>query len=156
MYPCTPRANHRTPQYTMNDLNSLLSTSIRHYEDILALFVTINNDRGNYNPTTLHARSMELLHLQEEVAVADDALAGAMAAITSDPAAHPVDYPLIKKRQEVMRQILVHNRSLLATIQNIQSLLAHEIKEMQGGRVALNGYRQTTSSQQACLLNDSR
>lgn len=139
----------------MHDLNTLLSASIRHYENILALFVAINNDRDNYNPTTLHARSTELLHLQQEVALADDALAVAMKEISLDPADHSGNYPLIKKRQEVMHQILVHNRSLIATIQNIQSLLAHEIKEMQGGRVALNGYRQTTSSQ-GSILNDSR
>jgi len=138
----------------MEDLTSLLSASIRHYEDILAMFVTINNNRGNYNPTTLHARSTELLHLQQEVALADDALAIAMKEINPDPADYSVNYPLIKKRQEVMHQILVHNRSLLATIQNIQSLLAHEIKELQGGRAALNGYRQTTSSQ-GNILNDS-
>jgi len=139
----------------MEDLNTLLSASIRHYEDILALFVTINNNRGNYNPTTLHARSTELLNLQQEVALADDAIAIAMKEFTPGPADHSVNYPLIKKRQEVMHQILVHNRSLIATIKNIQSLLAHEIKEMQGGRAALNGYRQTTSSQGG-LLNDSR
>jgi hypothetical protein len=139
----------------MEDLNALLSASIQHYEDILALFVTINNDRGNYNPTTLHARSTELLHLQQEVALADDALTVAMKEINLDPAAHSANYPLIKKRQEVMRQILVHNRSLLATIQNIQSLLAHEIKELRGGRAALSGYRQATSSQ-GSILNDSR
>lgn len=139
----------------MEDLNALLSASIRHYEDILALFVTINNDRGNYNPITLQARGTELLHLQQEVTLADNALAVALKEINLDPADYSVDYPLIKKRQEVMRQILVHNRSLIATIQNIQSLLAHEIKEMQGGRAALNGYRQTTSSQ-GSLLNDSR
>jgi hypothetical protein len=138
----------------MEDLTSLLSASIRHYEDILAMFVTINNNRGNYNPTTLYARSTELLHLQQEVALADDALAIAMKEINPDPADYSVNYPLIKKRQEVMHQILVHNRSLLATIQNIQSLLAHEIKELQGGRAALNGYRQTTSSQ-GNILNDS-
>jgi len=139
----------------MKDLNTLLSSSIRHYEDILALFVTINNDRGSYNPTTLHARSTELLQLQQEVALADDALTVAMKEINLDPATHCADYPLIKKRQEVMHQVLIHNRSLLASIQNIQSLLAHEIKELQGGRAALNGYRQTTSSQ-GNILNDSR
>jgi len=69
----------------MEDLTSLLSASIRHYEDILAMFVTINNNRGNYNPTTLHARSTELLHLQQEVALADDALAIAMKEINPDP-----------------------------------------------------------------------
>ncbi|MBU1986353.1 MAG: hypothetical protein KJ846_03900 [Proteobacteria bacterium] len=55
-----------------------------------------------------------------------------------------------------MRQILTHNRSLLSVINNIKSLLAHDIKAIQGGRTALNGYRQTTSSQNGGILNHAR
>jgi hypothetical protein len=36
-------------------------------------------------------------------------------------------------------------------------MLAHEIKEIQGGRAALNGYqRQTNPSQHGGIVNDSR
>lgn len=140
----------------MNDLNALLSTSIQHYEDILALFATINHDKGSYDPATLHAKSMELLALQKEIANGDETLVAAMNNISPDAPDQPVDYSLIEKRKELMRQIYIHNRSLLSTIQNIQSLLTHEIKEMQDGRTALNGYRRTSSTRHGSILNDAR
>jgi len=140
----------------MNDLNFLLAASIQHYEDLIVMFKSINHDKGSCNPATLQARSTELLQKQEELGQADKALTIAMQATNADPDALSVQYPLIEKRQELMRQAFIHNRSLLATIQNLQSLLAHEIKEMQGGRAALHGYRQTTTSQQGSILNASR
>lgn len=140
----------------MKDLNALFTESIQHYEDILAMFETINHDQGSYNPTTLHARSTELLHLQEQVVLADRELSDSMARIDPDSTDHPLDVVLVEKRKEIMHQIYIHNRSLLASIQNIQSLLAHEIKEMQGGRTAMNGYRQAIISQQGSILNESR
>lgn len=140
----------------MNDLNSLLTASIQHYEDLIVMFESINHDKGSCNPATLQARSIELLQLQAELALADGALTVAMQATNADPDMLSFQFPLIEKRQELMRQAFIHNRSLLATIQNLQSLLAHEIKEMQGGRAALHGYRQTTTSHQGSILNASR
>lgn len=162
MYRCTPQANHfqthadQRANSIMNDLNFLLAASIQHYEDLVAMFEVINHDKGSCNPATLQARSTELLQLQAELALADEALTVAMQAKNAAPEALSVRYPLIEKRQELMRQAFIHNRSLVATIQNLQSLLAHEIKEMQGGRAALHGYRQTTTSQQGSILNASR
>jgi hypothetical protein len=140
----------------MNDLNSLLTASIQHYEDLIAMFEAINHDKGSCNPTTLQARITELLQKQEELGQADNALTVEMQATNVDLDLLSVQYPLMEKRQELMRQAFIHNRSLVATIQNLQSLLAHEIKEMQGGRAALHGYRQTTTSQQGSILNASR
>ncbi|MBW6520878.1 MAG: hypothetical protein K0A99_07685 [Desulfoarculaceae bacterium] len=51
-----------------------------------------------------------------------------------------------------MQQIIQHNRALLTTTDNIKSLLAHEIKEAQGGRTALNGYRQPNPVANGALL----
>jgi hypothetical protein len=140
----------------MNDLNSLLAASIQHYEDLIVMFKSINHDKGSCNPATLQARSTELLQKQEELGQADKALTIAMQATNGDPSALSFQYPLIEKWQALMHQAFIHNRSLLATIQNLQSLLAHEIKEMQGGRAALHGYRQITTSQQGSILNASR
>jgi len=140
----------------MKDLNTLFTESIRRHEDILAMFETINHARAGCNPTTLHAGCTELLHLQEQVALADSELSDTMEKISPDSTAHPVDFVLVEQRKEIMRQIYIHNRSLLASIQNIQSLLAHEIKEMQGGRTAMNGYRQAIASRQGSILNESR
>jgi len=140
----------------MNDLNSLLAASIQHYEDLVAMFEAINHDKGSCNPVTLQARSIELLQMQAELGQADEALTLTMQSANADSTALGVKYSLLKKRQELMHQAFIHNRSLLATIQNLQSLLVHEIKEMQGGRAALHGYRQTTTSQQGSILNASR
>jgi len=140
----------------MNDLNALLSASILHYEALLAMFEAINNDKGNANPAILQTRCADLLQLHEEIILADEAVSAAMQAASSTPVSLSLEHPLIERRQTLMRQAFSHNRSLLATIQNIQSLLAHEIKGMQGGRAALSGYRQTTSSHQGSILNASR
>ncbi|MBV5340252.1 MAG: hypothetical protein J0665_11965 [Deltaproteobacteria bacterium] len=140
----------------MNDLNLLLTSSIQHYEELIVMFEAINHDKGSCNPATLQARCTELLQMQSEIALADEALTVAMQATSGDPSALSFQYPLIEKWQALMHQAFIHNRSLLATIQNLQSLLAHEIKEMQGGRAALHGYRQTTASQQGSILNASR
>lgn len=140
----------------MNDLNFLLAASIQHYEDLVAMFEVINHDKESCNPATLQDRSTEILQLQAEIALADDDLMVAMQATNLDSTVLSVQYPLIEKWQELMHQAFIHNRSLLETIQNLQSLLAHEIKEMQGCRAALHGYRQTTTSQQGSILNASR
>lgn len=140
----------------MKDLNTLFTESIQHYEVILAMFATINHDKGSYDPATLHARSTDLLHLQEQVTLADRELSATMEEMGPDLTGHPVDLVLVEKRREIIRQISIHNRSLLATIHHIQSLLAHEIREMRDGRAAMNGYRQAISSRQGNLLNESR
>jgi hypothetical protein len=140
----------------MNELNALLSASIEHYEALLAMFETINDDKENADQSTLQTRCTELLRLQGELALADGALGIAMQSENSAPVDLSLDNPLITRRQTLMGQAFTHNRSLLATIHNIQSLLVHEMKEIQCGRAALNGYRQTTSTQQGSILNASR
>ncbi|KAF0188181.1 MAG: hypothetical protein FD168_1885 [Desulfobulbaceae bacterium] len=131
---------------------SLLQSSIIHYEKMLALFIAINSESGNKNAETLEAWGTELLQLQEQAELADQLLMNALEE-TSPPASA---LPLLEKRLEIMHQVFTHNRALLSTANNIKSLLAHEIREMQGGRAALHGYRQTTSSHQGSILNASR
>ena len=138
---------------TREEVDALILSSIRRYEDILTLFTTINSETGDNNPATLHARGMEILQLQEQAALADHPL------ITMLQETNPawLDHPLLSKRQDIMHQILNHTRSLLSTTNNIKSLLAHEIKGIQSGRAALNGYqRQATPFQNGGILNDSR
>jgi hypothetical protein len=135
----------------MSQLDALLLCSLRRFEDILTLFKIINNDSGGTNPATLGSRGTEILQLQEQAALADDELATLL---------HEEDLPaanfhLLAKRREIMDQILQHNRSLLTTVSNVQSLLAHEIKEAQGGRAALNGYRQPNPAQNGGILKGS-
>jgi hypothetical protein len=140
-------------QQAREELDSLLTNSIRRYEDILTLFAAINSERGDNNPEILHARGMAIVQLQEQAALADQAL------ITTMQEMNPallLDHPLLSRRQDIMRQILDHNRSLLSTTNNIKSLLAHELKQIQGGRAALNGYHcQINPSQNGGILNDA-
>jgi hypothetical protein len=141
-------------QQTREEIDTLLQCSIKRYEDILTLFTEINSETGDKNPATLHARGMEILLLQEQAALADHTLITTMQ--ETNPARHD-HFSLLAKRQDIMRQILNHTHSLLSTANNIKSLLAHEIKEIQGGRVALSGYQQqATSSQNGGIVNDSR
>ncbi len=140
----------------MNGLNALLSASIRHYEALLAMFGAINNDKSNTSPATLQASCTEILLVQTEITLADNAVTLALQAENHNQAAISHEFPLIERRLSLMRQAFNHNRSLLATILNMQSLLAHEIKEIQGGRAALHGYRQISSTQNGSILNASR
>ena len=140
-------------QQTKEEINTLLQRSIKRYEDILSLFTAINSDAGDNNPATFQARGMEILQLQEHAALADNTLIATIQAMNPDW----LDRPLLSKRQDIMRQIFTHTHSLLSASNNIKSLLAHEIKELQGGRAALTGYqRQTHISQNGGILNDSR
>ena len=130
---------------------ALLQSSIIRYEEILALFIAINSESGNKNAETLDIWGTELLQLQEQAELADQLLMTALEE-NSPPASA---LPLLEKRLEILRQVFAHNRALFSTATNIKSLLTHEIKEMQGGRAALNGYRQTTTSQNGGILNNS-
>lgn len=140
----------------MNGLKAQLSASIEHYEVLLAMYETIDNDKGSTSLSTLQSRCMEILQMHTEITLADDALTLALQTETHNPAVNSPALPLIERRLSLMRRAFNHNRSLLATIQNIQSLLAHEIKEIQGGRAALHGYRQISSTQNGSILNASR
>ncbi|MDO9042920.1 MAG: hypothetical protein Q7U64_11355 [Desulfocapsaceae bacterium] len=141
-------------QQTREEIDTLLQRSIKRYENILTLFTAINSETGDNNPATLHARGMEILQLQEQAALADHTLIMTMQETNPAWLNH---FSLLSKRQDIMHQILIHTHSLLSTTNNIKSLLAHEIKEIQGGRAALNGYqRQATPSQNGGILNDSR
>lgn len=136
----------------MEELNALLLASIRRHGDILSMFEAINGARGDKDVATLHTRGTEILLVQEQAALADQGLLSILQEMGPALSAHP----LLDQRQAIMHQILEHTRSLLSTINTIKSLLAHEIKEMQGGRAALNGYRQTPPSQNGGILNDCR
>lgn len=138
------------PQH-MGRLDALLLCSLRRFEDILTLFAIINNDSGGTNPATLDNRGTEILQLQEQAALADDELV----TLLHEEDLPAANYHLLAKRREIMDQILQHNRSLLTTVSNVQSLLAHEIKEAQGGRAALNGYRQANPAQNGGILKGS-
>lgn len=135
-------------QQASEKLDALLHCSVRRYEDILTLLAAINSDVGGNNAATLDSRGTEVLQLQEQAALADCELVTTLQEMHIDVS----DHPLIDKRLEIMQQIMSHNRSLLSSVHNVKSLLAHEIKEMQGGQAALHGYRQTTSSQNGGIL----
>jgi hypothetical protein len=140
-----------TPPQNPARIVDLLQSSIIRYEAILALFVAINNESGNKNAEALNVLGTEILQRQEQAELADQLLMTALEE-TAPPASA---LPLLENRLEIMRQIYTHNQTLSATANNIKSLIAHEIKEMQGGRAALNGYRQTTTSQNGGILNNS-
>jgi hypothetical protein len=139
------------PRQDPEGIAALLQSSIIRYEEILALFVAINNASGNKNGEALNILGTEILQRQEQAKLADQLLMAAL----EDTAPPAEALPLLEKRVEVMRQILTHNQALVSTANNIKSLIAHEIKEMQGGRAALNGYRQATTSQNGGILNNS-
>lgn len=143
-------------QQTMEEINDLLISSIGRYENILTMYETINNNTDDKSPSTLDSRGIKILQLQEEANLADHDLIAIIKDIGPSASTHLAAYSLIKQRQNLMQQILVHNRLLLSAINNIKSLLVHEIKEMQGSRAALKGYRQTTSSHNGGILNDSQ
>ena len=138
-------------QQTTSDFDNLLQTSVKRYEDILTLFAAINSDVSGKNPPTLEQKGTELLQLQEQAALADHDLIATLQEMHTDGS----DHPLLNKRQDLMQQILLHNRSLLTTVSNIKSLLAHEIKEMQGGRAALHGYCQSTPGRNGDIFKGS-
>ncbi|MBA3005645.1 MAG: hypothetical protein FP810_03465 [Desulfocapsa sp.] len=143
-------------QQTMSDFDTLLQTSVNRYEDILALFEAINHDRGDNTPSTFDSSGTEILQMQEKAALADQELIAILKEMEPTFSAHLSSHPLMDRRQKLMQQILTHNRSFLSVINNIKSLLAHDIKAIQGGRTALNGYRQSTSSQNGGILNHVR
>ncbi|MFH2123526.1 MAG: hypothetical protein ABIJ50_08620 [Pseudomonadota bacterium] len=145
-----------TTQDNLEKLDILLLDSILRYEDILALLVAGTNDQGGNDPATLEIRGTAILQLQEQAALADHDLIATLTGMEAPLPAHLSSHPLMIRRRNLMQQVLTHSRSLLSALTNIKSLLAHEIKEMQGGRVALNGYRQTTSSQNGGILNHVR
>jgi len=138
-------------QQTTSDFDNLLQASVKRYEDILTLFAAINSDIGGKNPATLEQSGREILQLQEQAALADLDLIATLQEKDIDGSGHP----LLNKRQDIMQQILLHNRSLLTTVSNIKSLLAHEIKEMQGGRTALHGYCQSTPARNGDIFKGS-
>lgn len=140
-----------TPPQAPDKIAALLRSSITRYEEILALFIAINNESGNKNAEALNVLGTEVLQRQEQAEFADQLLMTALEE-TAPPASA---LPLLENRLKIMRQIFTHNQTLSATANNIKSLIAHEIKEMQGGRAALNGYRQTTTSQNGGILNNS-
>ncbi len=140
-----------TPPQAPEGIAALLQSSIIRYEEILALFVAINNESGNKNAEALNILGTEILQRQEQAEFADQLLMTALEE-TAPPASA---LPLLENRLKIMRQIFTHNQTLSATANNIKSLIAHEIREMQGGRAALNGYRQTTTSQNGGILNNS-
>lgn len=139
-------------QHTREEFDTQLRCSVKLYEDILTLFTAINSEKGDNSPEILEARGMAIVQLQEQAALADQAL------ITTMQGMNPAwfDHPLLSRRQDIMHQILGHNRLLLSATKNIKSLLAHELKQLQGGRAALNGYHcQLNPSQNGGILNDS-
>lgn len=139
-------------QQTRKEVDTLLQCSIKRYEYILTLFAAINSNSGDNNLATLDIKGTEILQLQEQAALADHTL------ITKMKEMHPawLDHSLLSKRQDIMHQILTHTHSLLSAANNIRSLLAHELKEIQDGQAALNGYhRQTNPSQYGGIINDS-
>ena len=140
-----------SPQQAAGDFEALLHSSIRRYEQILDLFIAINGDGGDSTSTSLDEKGTELLHLQEQAALADGDLLAAM--VEQGPVEG--EYLLLDRRRQLMQQILQHNRALLTTADNIKSLLAHEIKEAQGGRTAINGYRQHNPGANGALLRRS-
>ena len=138
-------------QQAASDFEALIHSSIRRYEEILALFTAINGVGGDTRPATLEAGGTELLHLQEQAALADCDLIAALQERTFDGS----EKPLIARRLDIIQQILLNNSLLLTTVGNIKSLLAHEIKQAQGGQAALNGYRQTNPLQNGGILRGS-
>lgn len=132
------------------DIGRMISASIHRYEAILHLFEGLAN-RTDKDPAILSAKGAEILLLQENAAQADEELLETLRYLAGTLT---VFSPLLTKRQELMQAILNQNQNFQATLQGIKSFLAHEIKEIQGGRTALNGYhRQATSSTNGGIIN---
>jgi hypothetical protein len=140
----------------MDNLDFLLLNSIRRYEDILALFVNFTADTWCNDPETLHNKGIIILQEQDKTALADADLIAILHEMSSTVPEQLVDHPLLNKRKDIMQQVLDHNRLLLTTINNIKSLLTHEIRELQSGHTAMTGYHQILSSFNGGIINDSR
>ena len=131
-------------QVDMQQLEPILLQSIEEYESVLDFLRKMEGEIGTAPPAQLLEFNESLADLQGRAAKTDQFLLQQL----TDHARHiKRPHPLIEKREEIIRDILMLNGDITTKALGVKSHLAFELGKLRHGLSAMNGYKQLQNNQ---------
>ncbi|MBV5329160.1 MAG: hypothetical protein JZU65_16295 [Chlorobium sp.] len=128
----------------MQQLEADLLLSIQHYEGLLQFLQKMDLDIGTADPAALQNLNRALQELQEQAVQLDQKIAPQLDAKSLKNA---TIQKLTKKRELLLKELLLLNQRITAKASGVKSLIAHEIGKLRTGLSAMSGYRQPQHNQ---------
>jgi len=126
-------------EHNTNQLDSFLETSIEQYTEILLLMEAITQTNKSPCIEELTLTGEQILKKQKAATATDTKLL----AILANAPVQMMDNRKIKKRTELVQQVLELNTIITPKVTNIKTLMENELQQIKKGRFAMKGYQQT-------------
>jgi len=121
----------------MDNRGRLLQESVDTYRAMYALFQKLSGSLEGTEIRFLGEYLLCLRELQKKVEDIDQQLHDEIL----DSRHEFIDTPLYKERVQLIETIMEHHRLLMPRLYSMKAVLAAEISQIQGGRVAMGGYK---------------
>jgi hypothetical protein len=128
----------------MEKLEPVILQSIKQYEHILDFLQKMDAEIGTASPSMVLELSESLAYLQSHATQTDQHI---LAQLNNKSILPEAMQSLLKKRENVVQNILILNERIKAKAIGIKSLLGYEMEKMRNGISALSGYRQQQHNQ---------
>ncbi|MBL4902509.1 hypothetical protein JYT85_00400 [Desulfocapsa sp. AH-315-G09] len=137
-------------EHNTNQLDSFLETSIDQYTEILVLMESITQTTTCPCMEKITLTSEQILEKQKAATETDKKLLDLLA----NTPVKMMDNKKIKKRTDLVQQVLKQNTLITPKITTIKALMENELQQIKKGRFAMKGYQQT-EIQHGSNLNNS-
>jgi hypothetical protein len=124
----------------MHDTETLITRSIDTYQAILHEIKKISNRLEKDRPESITEGCSRLIELQELARKTDESLMGEL----DSPRTQDEMMPILKKRQQLIEEIVKQNELLFSKITGKIELINEELMHVRGGITAMAGYRSTS------------
>ncbi|MBU1568836.1 MAG: hypothetical protein KJ630_24825 [Proteobacteria bacterium] len=125
-------------------LEPILTLSIRQYEDIHDFLQKMDKEIGTASPDDLLESNLSLAYLQSQATEADQVL---LPQLSKHSVHTETSQQLIDKREQILKEILLLNEGITKKALGVNSLITHEMEKLRNGISALSGYRRQQNNQ---------
>jgi hypothetical protein len=120
-------------------METCIKKSIEQYSRIIAHADQLDLLLQKSDPGALDAYVLRLRELQDEAGLHDRVFQE----LFSQNSVEWQNHPLFQERTRLLKKIVELNQLLLPKIHGMMAVTAHELTQIKGGRVVVNGYHQT-------------
>ncbi len=136
--------------YQAQNIDSLLTQSCSFYQELGSVYTELSKNISS-SPHLIQRFSQRINELQDECKVIDKEIE---TKLTQEDRQDASNMQLLTQREELLKGLIQHNKTLSKNAGNVKSLIMHEMNSMNTNRNAINGYKPTYSGNTG-LINNS-
>ncbi len=132
------------------DCDALLVKSIRIYQEIAELYRELQDKLSSQSAKAIQQTILNLTNHSRNAETIDNLISESFKNVLSLPDSTT---SLLNQRKNILKNLQQSNHQVVNSVNNIQSLLKHEITSMTTGHKAINGYKQVETGTKNIVRN---